>query len=94
MLNKNLQESKSWNDYINGKLNLDENKFYTEGFPKYTYSEYNPLKFQLVLSNGNIKTNVTVDDSQQFMAEGRQWRDAKANLIQDYWVVAWREMIC
>lgn len=92
MLRKILQQSKSWNDYADKKITLDENQFYREGFPKCVYNDNSLLFFKLILNNGNIIEKAYVDLSQQYMAEGKQWMNAiDGNLISKDRVVAWKE---
>jgi hypothetical protein len=89
----NIQQSKSWDEYTNGNITIDKNMFYKEGFPRYTLSNRNHIKFQLILCDGRIIDNATIDDSRQYYSEGRQWNDAKGNVIYEHWVVAWKEIV-
>ena len=88
-----LQQSQNWNNYIDDNLVLDKNTFYNEGFPKYTRRNYNSINFKLILSNGIIIENATVDESCRWRAEGLRWEDVKTrNPIDSIWVVAWKEV--
>lgn len=92
MTKKIIQQSKNWDNYINKKIKLDENQFYKEGFPKYVYGNNGLLTFKLILCNGDVIEKAYVDLSQQYMAEGTQWRNVvNENVVYDYWVAAWKE---
>jgi len=88
-----LQQSKSWDDYINKKIEPKKGEFYKEGFPRYVYDNHGVLVFKLILSNGDIIEKAYVDLSQQYMADGTQWRNGiTRNVVYDLWVIAWKEV--
>lgn len=94
MEDKVLQQSKSWDDYINNKLQIDKYEIYKEGFPRYVfYGNDSLIKFKLILGNGDVIDKAYVDLSQQYMADGKQWRNVSNNdVIYGHKVVAWKEI--
>jgi hypothetical protein len=90
---KNLQQSKNWDKYINGELEIKFGNIIESGFPRYFYhGGCVPIKFKLVLWDGDIIENATIDDSRQYYAEGIEWRDSKGGVIYPHLVVAWEQM--
>jgi len=93
MAERALQQSKSWDDYVDGKLKIDRGEFYRTGIPQYVYSENGVLWFKLILKTGRIVEKAYADLSRQYMAEGVQWRDIiDKRTIETYEVLAWKEI--
>ena len=85
-----LQKSPNWDKYYNAICTIDENLIYDEWFPEGgPYGNLNKV-FEIISRTGEI-IDATVDYSQQYMADGTQW---KALRWRYYWkgdIIAWKE---
>ncbi|HSV95115.1 MAG TPA: hypothetical protein VLH94_04070 [Spirochaetia bacterium] len=83
-----LQKSPSWD-----KANMLEGFFVRTGYPfkeKFP-QDYSGKTFTLITRDGKRHEGVRVDDSRQYAAEGKQWRNCFGDTIDDYVVVCWIE---
>ena len=82
-----LEQSPNWEKY---KDNTDENRSgfpYDEGFPT---GAYVGKFYTLVLCDGDKVENCSVDDSSQYMSEGKQWK-IRGNSRDRAAVMGWKE---
>jgi hypothetical protein len=92
MPKENTEQSKNW-DEINA---LQPTEIFVRFFKAISMTGfpccYRGASYELIMNTGNRQHKCWVDDSKQYEADGKSWRDSEGNFIEKYHVVAWKEI--
>jgi hypothetical protein len=84
-----LRKSRHWDERKNEQSFPKSGYPYREGWPDCGPGEN--IVFEIVMMDGK-RTQGYVDFTTQYIAEGLNWRDLNGELIDKYFVVAWKEV--